>query len=156
MPWRCSCGYSEEAKAVFLNHFRHNKGNGDHKSLGWLDPTTGEVRTVPPSKLKDTPPKAQKETPRPAVASSTRPTTALAEAQTITIYPKQFTMSSVLLWQAREAAIRELGWPELPPEDFLDTWLYYSFKNLKGRSIILGAYQVVVKEGGNGSEGHSQ
>ena len=43
----------------------------------------------------------------------------IAEAQFLTIYPKSFTMSSSLVWQAREAAIREWNWPaDITPEDF--------------------------------------
>lgn len=140
MPWRCSCGYSEEAKAVFLNHFRHNR-NGDHKSQGWLDPATGEVRTVPPSKLPKTDAPA-----RPGPATGAKSTTALAEAQTLTIYPKRFEMSSVLLWQAREAAIREWGWPpDISAEDFLDTFLHFAFMQ---RGILLGGYTVLEKRDG--------
>lgn len=72
------------------------------------------------------------------------PTTNLDDASLVTISPKQFTMTSSLLWQAREAAIREWGWdPSISPEDFLDTYLYVSFKQ---RGIILGGYQVFGKD----------
>ncbi|MBU2009264.1 MAG: hypothetical protein KJ624_05465 [Chloroflexi bacterium] len=71
-------------------------------------------------------------------------TSDIAEAQTVTIVPKTFTMSSVLLWQAREAAIREWNWPaDISLEDFVDTYLYRSFKQ---RGIILGGYQVLGKD----------
>lgn len=67
--------------------------------------------------------------------------TTLAEAQTLTIYPKSFTMSSTLVWQAREAAIRELGWPaDITAEDFLDSWLFLS---MKAQGILLGGYQLI-------------
>ena len=82
---------------------------------------------------------------RAQVASGDALSTAnLAQASFLTISPKQFTMTSTLLWQAREAAIREWGWdPNITPEDFLDTYLYVSFKQ---QGIILGAYQVVDKD----------
>lgn len=73
----------------------------------------------------------------------------LAEAQTVTIYPKSFTMSSSLVWQAREAAIRELNWPaDITPEDFLDTWIYLSFK---AQGILLGGYQLIGTDNGKQS-----
>ena len=75
----------------------------------------------------------------------------LAESTSVMISPKTFQMSSALLWQAREAAIVEWDWDaDLSVEDFLDTYLYVSFKQ---RGIILGGYQVIGKEGGNGSKG---
>lgn len=74
------------------------------------------------------------------LSSGARPTTNLADAAILTISPQTFTMSPTLIWQAREAAIREWGWPpDISPEDFLDTYLYISFKQ---RGIMLGGYQV--------------
>lgn len=71
----------------------------------------------------------------------------LAEAQTVTIYPKSFTMSSSLIWQAREAAIREWNWPaDITPEDFLDTLIFLSFK---AQGILLGGYQIIGTENGH-------
>ena len=70
-----------------------------------------------------------------------KPTTNLADAAILTVSPQTFTMSPTLIWQAREAAIREWGWdPNLSPEDFLDTYLYISFKQ---RGILLGGYRVI-------------
>jgi len=103
MPYKCKCGYSEENKGVFLAHFRHNKGDG-HKSQGYADLETGELRTLPPSKVK------VKEAASTSPPGQTHAAATIAEAQTLAIYPKRFGMSSVLLWQAREAAIREWGW----------------------------------------------
>ncbi len=74
------------------------------------------------------------------LSSGAKPTTNLADAAILTVTPQTFTMSPTLIWQAREAAIREWGWdPAITPEDFLDTHLYYSFKQ---RGIVLGGYQV--------------
>ncbi len=85
---------------------------------------------------------ASKESKRRAT-SEAKPAASIAEANIVAISPKRFEMSSALLWQAREAAIREWNWPaDISPEDFLDTWLYESFKQ---RGIILGGYQVVRK-----------
>ena len=80
----------------------------------------------------------------PAAYSDAVPTTNPSEASLVTITPKQFTMSSDILWQARRAAIKEWGWdPNISLEDFLDTYLYISFKQ---RGIILGGYRVVDEE----------
>lgn len=81
-----------------------------------------------------------------AVAVKSKVTENIAEAVSIFIAPKTFQMSSVLLWQAREAAIREWNWPaDISPEDFLDTYLYNSYLQ---RGICLGAYQVLDKKDG--------
>jgi hypothetical protein len=65
----------------------------------------------------------------------------LDDSVSVTIAPKTFTMSPTLIWQAREAAIREWGWPaDISPEDFLDTFIYIAFKQ---RGIMLGGYQVI-------------
>lgn len=81
---------------------------------------------------------------QPAVVLAKAKTTEdLGEAVSVIISPKVFQMSSALLWQAREAAIREWGWPaDISPEDFVDTFLYLSFKQV---GIVLGTYQVVEK-----------
>ena len=74
----------------------------------------------------------------------------LGETVSVFITPRAFQMCSTLLWQAREAAIREWNWPaDITPEDFLHTFLYESFKQ---HGIILGGYQVVSKaeDGGHG------
>lgn len=75
----------------------------------------------------------------------------IGEAVSVTIAPKRFEMESTLLWQAMQAAIREWDWPtDITPADFLDTYLFESFKQ---RGVILGAYQVVDrKRGGNGND----
>jgi hypothetical protein len=80
----------------------------------------------------------------PSIASSsfvgTAPTANIKEANYVTITPTTFTMSSALLWQAREAAINIWHWPaDISMEDFIDTFLYIAFKE---RGIILGAYVV--------------
>ena len=70
----------------------------------------------------------------------------LGDSVSVTITPKTFTMSPTLVWQAREAAIREWGWPaDISPEDFLDTFIYIAFKQ---RGILLGGYQVMTKDKG--------
>jgi hypothetical protein len=63
-----------------------------------------------------------------------------SEAVIVAISPKRFETTSTLLWQGREAAIREWGWPkDITIEDFLDTFIYCAFKE---RGIILGGYVV--------------
>ncbi|MFH1486989.1 MAG: hypothetical protein ABIH46_13030 [Chloroflexota bacterium] len=81
------------------------------------------------------------------------PSDNLADAQIVAISPRRVEMSSTLLWQAREAAIKELRWPaDISPEDFLDTWLYESFKSI---GIILGGYQTL-KPGSNGHKTYTE
>ncbi len=64
----------------------------------------------------------------------------IGEAVSVMIAPKRFEMESTLLWQAREVAIREWDWPtDISPGDFLDTYLFESFKQ---RGVMLGAYQI--------------
>lgn len=74
----------------------------------------------------------------------------LGEATSVLVAPKAFSMNSTLLWQAREAAIREWGWdPDLSAEDFLDTFLYIAFKQ---RGIILGGYTVLARRNDHDEE----
>lgn len=83
-------------------------------------------------------------TPKPLKASS------IDEAVSVVVSPKTFQMSSTLLWQALQAAINEWGWPkEMTPEQFLDTYLYISFKQ---RGILLGGYQVIPNQEENYDE----
>ncbi len=78
---------------------------------------------------------------KPKEANTFRSTMILAEANKVTISPRAFSMASSLLWTAMQAAISEWGWPgDMSPEDFLDTYLYLSFKQ---RGIVLGGYQVL-------------
>jgi hypothetical protein len=65
----------------------------------------------------------------------------LRESTFTEVSPRTFRMNSAMIWQAREAAINEWGWPtDMTPEEFLDTYLYISFKQ---RGIILGGYTVL-------------
>ncbi len=74
----------------------------------------------------------------------------LGTASYVVIKPRQFTMGSTLLWQAKEAAINEWGWPkDISDEDFLDTFLFEAFAQ---RDIILGGYQILSRGDGNGSK----
>lgn len=64
----------------------------------------------------------------------------IRDAVRIRIIPQILTMNSTLLWLAMEAAINEWEWPQnITPEEFVDTYLYLSFKQ---RGITLGGYQV--------------
>ena len=83
--------------------------------------------------------------------SSARASTIPEEASIITITPRRFETTSALLWQAKMVTEHEWHWPKLSMQDWLDTFLYYAFKQ---RGIILGGYVVLDKEQrrGNGSE----
>ncbi|HUV76254.1 MAG TPA: hypothetical protein VMW00_06385 [Dehalococcoidales bacterium] len=68
----------------------------------------------------------------------------LGQAQYVSIAPREFRMNASLIWQAREAAILEWGYPaDISPEEFLDNYLYISFKQ---RGIILSSYTVIKPE----------
>ena len=74
---------------------------------------------------------------RQTAVAKTRSTT-LQGAVQVVVTPRAFTMSSILLWQAMTAAINSWGWPiDMTPEEFLDRYLYISFRQ---RGIKLGAY----------------
>ena len=75
----------------------------------------------------------------------------LINAVKVTIVPKTTTISSIMLWQAMQAAINEWEWPEdMTVEHFLDRYLYVSFKQ---RGITLGGYTVTtIEEGDDGRE----
>lgn len=47
MPYKCSCGYTNEGPS-FAAHFKYHKGDENHKKLGWLDPATGELLAEKP------------------------------------------------------------------------------------------------------------
>lgn len=80
-----------------------------------------------------------------SLSAGVKPAQSLEDASIVAIAPRRFEMTSTILWQARAAAIREWHWPaDISPEDFLDTYLFISFKQ---RGILLGAYQVIGKEG---------
>ena len=71
-------------------------------------------------------------------------TTNLEEAAIIAISPRRFELSSSLFWLAMEVTRREWNWPELSPQDWLDTYLY---ETMKQRGIILGSYMKVDRMG---------
>lgn len=78
---------------------------------------------------------------KPGIVPAKASASSIQESISIAITPRRFEMSSTLLWQALNAAVQEWNWPkDMSPEDFLDTYLYYSFKQ---RGILLGGYQVL-------------
>lgn len=152
--YKCSCGFESLSRWAYSIHFRYNKGP-EHRRIGWVDETTGEVRTVPPSRIRqrkkeeqETPyqltPKTPEGTyePKPSrlTTTETKLTTKFEEAAVLTFVPRRFEVNSQLFAQAKLVTEREWGWPVLSPGDWLDTYLYFTMKQ---RGIILGAYQVV-------------
>ena len=86
---------------------------------------------------------------KPSAALTRAPAGNIQESISVAITPRRFEMSSTLIWQALAAAIREWNWPkDITPEDFLDTYLYHSFKQ---RGILLGGYQVLETEKNRGN-----
>lgn len=128
------------AKTEIFDHYREAH---PEKSQAALD----AARAKNPKVRQKVKVEGEKPSPAPAAAAP------LDSAVSVVISPKSFSMNSVLLWQAREAAIQEWGWDSsLTPEDFLDTYLYVSFKQ---RGIILGGYQVIRRDG-DGSKGSEE
>ena len=64
----------------------------------------------------------------------------------IKVIPKTTTITSNLLWQAKQAAEEVWGWPEYELGEFLDRYLYKSFAQ---RDVILGGYTVIKREENN-------
>ena len=86
-------------------------------------------------------PQPQKKLSPVAIASGSKLTGNISEAVSVSISPRTFNMDSSLLWSAMEAAKREWHWPaNMTPQQFLDTYLYESFRQ---RGLLLGGYQVL-------------
>ena len=85
--------------------------------------------------------------------SSARASLIPEEASIITITPRRFETTSALLWQAKMVTEYEWHWPKLSMQDWLDTFLYYAFKQ---RGIILGGYVVMSKQQPRGKDGEEQ
>ncbi len=71
------------------------------------------------------------------------------EAALLTIQPKAFTITSTVVWIAREAAIQKWGWPkDIPVGRFLDEYLIRSFRDY---GIGLKVFAVIEDIDGNGN-----
>ncbi len=113
---------------------RRAKAAKKEAAKGASEKVVEEPTTEPPSEPpKDDPTKKPSEKKVGAKVVSD-----LEMGQTITVQPRTITISSNYLWLARQVAIQEMGWPkDISAEDFLDTWLYVTFK---ANGYVLGGY----------------
>lgn len=149
-----------KARAAYMRDYRQRKaakdGTGERADPA-VNPMPGEEGVNPGVNPVNPPPGPGNakgpptDTKPPGKANGSKPTlkkvaaTTPQPGQILRILPREFTMSSTLLWQAREAAIREMGWPpDITLEDFVETWFALSFK---ANGIILGGYMKVEKNG---------
>lgn len=144
--YKCSCGYTTDQKGLFNAHIMlgsKKEGKGTHKSMGRVNLLTGES-TMPPCKDRT------KEQLAASVYSPTRQakikqaamtTDILNSANEIKFVPRIYTCTFTPIMQAARAAATKIwGWREdMPLENFLDTVLYYFYKE---HGIQLGGYIV--------------
>ena len=149
--YTCTCGFRDPKPLVVGAHIGRmsRKEPGMHTSGGKINVETGEV-VLPP--VKDRTPEQKHEMQRKSAsklkadkkaARSVRlqnqaaipiaklpRTTNLSEASLFRFTPKMIEgVVTPIMIDAREAAIREWGWPaDMDWTDFIDTWFYHSFK----------------------------
>lgn len=167
--YKCICGFITDDKTTFNNHLRFESlgHKGEHKSMGRVNMTTGDI-TMPPynertkeqrqqSKyaVKTKKPEGHEglpptETPvkrgrgRPSKQISPPPgrgTENLMLASEIKFVPRIYTCTfTPIMQQSWHAAVNLLGYrPDMPWENFLDTILFKYFKSI---GINLGDYTV--------------
>lgn len=83
---------------------------------------------------------------RGATKDTSTTTTSLERATTLVVKPQKMEINSMLFQIAKKICEIEWGWPELSPEDWLDTYL---FETMRQRGYLIGAY---MKIGGDGDE----
>ncbi len=170
--YKCSCGWVTLDKKEFTAHLRRRsleEGKGTHTSDGRVDMKTGEI-TMPPwaKRTKDQKSgtihaKRKKEDAKDTVIPS-RSTEIISKALEVRFVPRIFTTAyTPIMQQAQDAAVKFFGWPsDMPFEDFLDTVLFFYFKE---HGIELGGYtvseelirqaQIIASSGdGHGNNGH--
>ena len=182
---QCSfCDYDAPGRTLFAHQWQEHREQMNQRRLAGMAKrlgrdvsaegitVTAEGSASPTGQLPDNNgngskplPQAQKK-PTPVVTPTGGKLTGnISEAVSLSIAPRAFTMDSSLVWAAMEAAKREWKWPmNMTPQQFLDTYLYESFKQ---RGLLLGAYQVlwpqspdakppeVIDGNGNGGNGHN-
>ena len=161
--YTCACGFTESDKVKFTTHLlgEGRKQPGVHKSLGLLDPKTGAT-VLPPEKERTreqknavsavsfekrkareagSPKKPGDSTGSSSSTAKMVRTEAILEATTLRFTPRVYEAPlSPIMVGAREAATNVWGWPpEMNFGDFIDTWLYFSFKAF---GITLSTYTI--------------
>jgi hypothetical protein len=151
--YKCSCGFVTDNKTAFITHLgkegREAKRRGEkstHKSEGRVDLLTGEI-TMPPyvqrSKEQLYESNYGKKSAK-AFESKNAPvrtTDVLMQAAELKFVPRVYTTTyTPIMMQAQDAAVKYLGWrSNMPLENFLDTVLFFAFKQW---GITLGQYTV--------------
>ncbi|MDD5060771.1 MAG: hypothetical protein PHN44_00625 [Candidatus Marinimicrobia bacterium] len=146
--FKCLCGFAHTDPKKFGSHimFSNKKEPGQHKSLGLFNLLTGELIQPPlkemtPEQLTDyktllrekqKEKKAEKKAASGVIVSPSKMvrTEAVSEATAYRFVPRVYEAPlSPIMIGAREAATNVWGWPkDMSLADFLDTWLYFSFK----------------------------
>ncbi len=141
----CVCGYSTTNSGTFGGHllWMGRKEPGKHKSKGLVDIVTGEV-AIPPvaDRTPDDVKEVKKISGKESAATKTQSrTSTLRTAMQLQFVPRTYTMDySPILRAGQEAAVKVWGWPiDIPLGDFLDTIVYYFFKD---RNVTLAGFIV--------------
>lgn len=144
----CSCGKVILDLKEFRSHLMHaalQDGKGTHKSLGRVNTQTGEIIMPPYEERSD----AEKQASRYAKRSdggksgtvAGKATEIASQAVEVKFVPRVLTCDySSVIRSGQTAATQEWGWDkDMPLGDFLDTVIYYFFKE---HGITLAAYVV--------------
>jgi len=144
--YRCSCGKDYDTVSKLGGHCQLNrKDKSNHKGIGFGPPRevkgspvvagNGEVAELYVSdKDRGIASKAEEEPkdkggrPKGAVGAPGRVTGDVNQAAFIVVTPKEFRTQSSLIWRAQRVSEIIWGWPRMEPGDFIDTYLYYSFR----------------------------
>jgi hypothetical protein len=156
----CICGFKTADKTEFTSHVMQSArqdGKGTHKSIGRIDMATGKVIHPPwgertDEEKKQTRGKAKGDGRSGDGEKAGKPQDKgplLMQSQQIKVVPRIFTMDyTPIMRLAQDASIRFFKWrADMPFENFIDTCLYYFFKE---HGVTLGAYSVhpsLLKEG---------
>jgi len=151
----CSCGFKTKDKGQFTKHVMisaRRDGKGTHKSIGRVNMLTGEV-VLPPWLERTNEQKRHSKFAQEKKGGGPQQTNILADATSLKFVPRVYTVPfTPIMNMAREAAIREWGWPiDMALEDFLDTVIYHMFND---RDITLIGYIVKNKYEGGGNGSH--
>ncbi|MDD5229715.1 MAG: hypothetical protein PHC43_00140 [Candidatus Marinimicrobia bacterium] len=152
LAYACSCGFRNENKKIFNNHLltaARKDGKGVHKSLGRVNPTTGEV-VMPPFNERSKEEKqastyALKKKGSGEIATTIKQTEIYADATQIKFVPRVLVASFTPIMLAGKRAAEEIwGWrPDMPFENFLDTIIFHFFRD---RGIDLAIYRITDPE----------
>jgi hypothetical protein len=148
--YKCSCGFITDDRHKFLTHISHGKrkdGKDSHDTLGRCNILTGEI-TMPPYLKRSKEQLDETLRGRKTIRvnekgklQTIRTTDVLSQASEIRFVPRIFTCTYTPIMQAGlAAAVNVFHWRQnMPLENFLDTIIYYWFKE---HGIQLAGYIV--------------